>query len=209
MNYRKKNIKIVFFGDSITVQGASWGGYIKRILQFLRSEGIEDKYDLTGAGINGNKVTDLYNRVAKDVLSNGADVVVIFIGINDVWHKANDAKGGTDATTFEEVYNQLIEKLQAASIKVVVCTPTVIGERLSGLNEQDNDLELYAAIIRSLSEKHDLPLIDLRKAFTEYLAGNNWENNERGVLTVDGVHLNSHGNELVADEMWKVLQQVT
>lgn len=208
VNYRKKRKKIVFFGDSITEQGARPDGYIKRILQILRTETIEDKYELTGAGMSGNTVIDLHNRLDKDVLANGADIVVIYIGINDIWNKVDWIKKGTDPHAFEDVYRQIIDKLLAASVKVVACTLSVIGEKANGLNEQDEDLNAYSEIIRTLAEEYQLPLIDLRKAFTKYIDLYNIGNEEQGILTMDTVHLNSKGNELVANEMWNVLQQV-
>jgi lysophospholipase L1-like esterase len=53
-----------------------------------------------------------------------------------------------------------------------------------------------------------LPLVDLRKAFLNYNLIHNVENDDYGILTFDKVHLNPKGNQLVAEEIWKVLQQV-
>ena len=39
----------------------------------------------------------------------------------------------------------------------------------------------------------------------QYEKENNSGNKESGMLTTDRVHLNDTGNQLVADEMWKVL----
>jgi lysophospholipase L1-like esterase len=51
-----------------------------------------------------------------------------------------------------------------------------------------------------------LPLVDLRKIFLDYNAKNNPDNKTKGILTSDGVHLNAAGNQLVADEMWKIIK---
>ena len=53
-----------------------------------------------------------------------------------------------------------------------------------------------------------LQLVDLRKSFLEYNLNNNPENKDRGILTTDRVHLNAKGNQLVADEMWKMIKEV-
>ena len=205
-NHRRKRTKIVFFGDSITNYGARPGGYITRILRILKEAEIEYNYELAGAGVDGNTVFDLYERTDSDILSKGADIVVILIGINDVWHKLSGK--GTDKMTFERIYEAIIKKLQPAAIKIVLCTPTVIGERLHYMNEQDADLEIYCEIVRNLASKYELPFADLRKAFLNYNFINNINDNEYGILTYDRVHLNENGNQLVAEEMWKVLQQV-
>jgi lysophospholipase L1-like esterase len=196
--------RIIFFGDSITQAGVNKGGYIDRIREFIRERSIQDQYELTGAGIGGNKVYDLYLRLEDDVLSKKPHVVVVYVGINDVWHKSSHGTG-TDIDKFEKFYTAIIRKLQAAQIKVVVCTPTVIGERADGGNPQDKDLDAYAAVIRRLAGANHCTLVDLRKAFMAYEKVNNTENKESGLLTTDRVHLTAAGNQLVADEMIRAL----
>ena len=92
------------------------------------------------------------------------------------------------------------------NIKVVVCTPATIGEKTDFSNPQDGDLNEYSKIIRNLAQKNNLPVVDLRKIFLDYDLKNNPENRYNGILTTDGVHLNTKGNKLVAEEMWKVIQ---
>jgi lysophospholipase L1-like esterase len=48
-------------------------------------------------------------------------------------------------------------------------------------------------------------LADLRAAFMNYEIQHNTGNKELGILTTDGVHLNDRGNQLVAEELLKVL----
>jgi lysophospholipase L1-like esterase len=199
-----KKTKIVFFGDSITQQGAGKGGYIDLIQTNVNTKGLQNDWELAGAGIGGNKVYDLYLRMEDDVLAKNPDVVVIYVGINDVWHKASSGTG-TDKDKFEKFYIAIIKKLQAKNIKVFVCTPSVIGELKDSRNQQDGDLNAYADVIRNLAKTNNCPLIDLRNAFINYDAQNNAENKDRGVLTTDRVHLNPAGNTLVAAEMMKAL----
>jgi lysophospholipase L1-like esterase len=131
-------------------------------------------------------------------------VVVIWVGVNDVWHKSTYGTG-TDPDKFEKFYERLIQKLQAQHIKVILTTPAAIGEKTDFSNSQDGDLNQYAKIIRGLATRTKCDLVDLRKKFLEYDLANNPENKESGILTVDRVHLNEKGNALVAEEMLKVL----
>ena len=85
-----------FFGDSITEAGVKPGGYIAEIGTLAGKENLSAKYEFFGAGIGGNKVYDLFLRVENDVLSKYPDVVIIFVGVNDVWHKRTYGTG-TDA----------------------------------------------------------------------------------------------------------------
>jgi isoamyl acetate esterase len=201
----QKKKRVIFFGDSITQQGAEPGGYINRVDSMCRLENKSSQYEFVGAGIGGNKVYDLYLRMDSDVLAKNPDIVVIYIGVNDVWHKTSYGTG-TDADKFERFYNAIIRGLRERNISVVLCTPALIGEKTDFTNQQDGDLNKYAGIIRNLAGQNTLPLVDLRQKFLDYNKKYNSENKEQGILTRDRVHLNAKGNQLVADEMWKIIK---
>lgn len=202
-----KKIKVVFFGDSITQAGIQPAGYITKLDSVIKQSHLPDSIELAGAGIGGNKVYDLYLRMEDDVLKKNPDVVVIYVGINDVWHKASSGTG-TDPDKFERFYRAIIKKMQDKNIKVLLCTPSVIGERNDNSNQQDGDLNQYSTIIRTMAKDLSLPVCDLHKAFADYLKVNNPANQEKGILTLDRVHLNEKGNLFVAMEMWKALQNI-
>lgn len=201
---RKKPTRVVFFGDSITQQGAQPGGYIVRMKESLEKAGRGNDFDLIGAGIGGNKVYDLYLRMDDDVLAQKPDIVVIWVGVNDVWHKSSSGTG-TDADKFEKFYIAIINKLRDKGIRVILCTPAVIGERTDFTNMQDGDLNYYSQIIRNLAQKFKCGLVDLREAFHTYELKNNPSNKDMGILTRDRVHLNDAGNQLVAEKMQEAL----
>lgn len=205
-NYDKKK-KIIFFGDSITQAGAQPGGYIRLMDSLIQQEGAGNKYELIGAGIGGNKVYDLYLRMEEDVLKKSPDIVVIYVGVNDVWHKASSGTG-TDFNKFGQFYDAMVKKMQQAGIKVVLCTPAVIGERTDYSNQQDGDMNAYSNWIRQYAASGQLPLVDLRALFHEYDLQHNPANKESGILTTDRVHLNVTGNLFVAREMWQVIKTV-
>lgn len=194
MNNKPK--KVIFFGDSITAAGIKPGGYVDLIKKDLDPT----KYEIIGAGVGGNKVYDLYLRMENDVLNKKPDLVVIYIGVNDVWHKLT-SKTGTDYDKFINFYQGLINKIQAGGAKVVLCTPAVIGEKKNGANVMDADLDKYSGAVRDLALKNNLPIADLRKLFKAYNTANNPEDLEKGILTTDGVHLNDKGNRTLADTL--------
>lgn len=193
--------KVIFFGDSITQAGVSPAGYITILQQMLAKDGRDKAFDLAGAGIGGNKVYDLYLRLEDDVLSKKPDLVFIYVGINDVWHKKTHGTG-TDPDKFEKFYNRIIEKIQSAGAKVVICTPTVVGEKKGFVNELDGDLNKYAEIIRTIAKNKNVELIDLHKAIVEYINANNPEDKAKDILTTDGVHMNDKGNRFLAEQFY-------
>lgn len=200
-----KKKKVIFFGDSITQQGAAKGGYIGKIDSLMKLDKLDSDFELVGKGIGGNRVYDLFYRFQEDVLDQKPDIVIVYIGINDVWHKTTSGTG-TELKKFSAFYEKMLNKMKQQGIQPVICTPSVIGERNDNTNLQDGDLNYYSAWIREYAAQNKIPLIDLRKAFVSYLEKNNPGNEEKGILTTDRVHLNAAGNLLVAKEMWSVLK---
>jgi len=199
--------KVVFFGDSITQAGVNPGGYIRLIDSIMKAEGVADRYETVGAGIGGNKIYDLFLRMDADVLAKKPDVCIVYIGVNDVWHKTSSGTG-TDYDKFGRFYDAVVAKLRNAGIRVILATPAVIGERTDHSNAQDGDLNLYSNWIRQYAAAQKLPLVDLRKAFLDYNLKNNPKNDEKGILTSDRVHLNAKGNLLVAQAMWQAVRSL-
>ena len=215
--------KVVFLGDSITEAGIydkevgvpsgdtliypKYTGFIT-----LLKKDIEDDIELIGKGVSGNKVSNLLERYKKDVLSLNPDIVFIYIGINDVWHKYSFGTG-TDIIFYENGLRKIIADLKNKGAKVILCTPTVIGENkgeftlvnefkdIETMEIMNGDLDAYSDVIRKLASELNTDLLDLREIFMNYISENNPNNESSGITTYDGVHLNDLGNKLIADEM--------
>ena len=99
---------IVFLGDSITQQGAGPTGYVTVFREAIEKARPNSGIKVIGAGIGGHKVPDLEARLDKDVLSHKPNVVVIYIGINDVWHSKNGR--GTSVEKYEAGLRSLIKR---------------------------------------------------------------------------------------------------
>jgi len=219
--------KAVFLGDSITMAGVydtevgvqsgdtliypKYSGFIT-----LLKNDIEDDIELIGKGVSGNKVSNLLERYKKDVLNLNPDIVFIYIGINDVWHKYSMGTG-TDILFYENGLRKIIGDLKNQGARVILCTPTVIGENkgeftlvnefkdIETMEIMNGDLDAYSDVIRKLSSELNTDLLDLREIFMSYISENNPNNESSGITTYDGVHLNDLGNKLIADEMLKFL----
>lgn len=199
----KEDDRLVFFGDSITELATEPGGFITLI-----GDSFMHRYpsmQLIGAGVSANKVTDLQQRVDQDVLARRPTIVLVYIGINDVWHAILPGLSGTPKEKYASGLRDLIGRIRNTGARVILCTPSVIGEKWDGTNQLDMQLDEYAAISRRIAKDTGIELCDLRNAFIEYLKVHNPANKESGILTEDSVHLNSDGNRLVAREMLKML----
>ena len=208
-----QSTKIIFLGDSITEQGESFDdGFISLLRQNLSQE----EFELVGKGIGGHKVSNLLTRYKADVIDLNPDIVFIYIGINDVWHKY-DFGTGSDIDLYEKGLRTIISDIKSLGSKIVLCTPTVIGENtgdfvlgnqfkdVETMEKMNGDLDTFSEVVRKLSNEYETELLDLRKIFMDYLAENNINNDAAGILTTDGVHLNEQGNKLIADQMIKFI----
>ena len=194
--------RVVFFGDSITQAGAEPGGYIEVMKTLVDTS----QYELLGAGISGNKVTDLQARIQTDVLDKNPDVVVVYIGVNDVWHFYKfEGTTGTEADAYEAGLRDVAQRIQGQGATVLFCTPTVIGEDVDSEAEENVRLIQYADIVRRVADDTNSQLCDLRLAFGDALRARNADGAYQGVLTTDGVHMNEAGNRFLAERIRECL----
>jgi lysophospholipase L1-like esterase len=194
----KKGDKVIFFGDSLTALAVKdrrvpeGKGYVPLVREALKDKGVEVGAVATG----GHKVTDLLQRVDKDVIARRPSVVVIQIGVND-------ASAGITPEMFKAQLEELIDKLQKSGARAVQCTCTCRREGYDPQGAFDQKLDALAGVAREIAKEKKLPLVDLRAAFIDYWKKNNPDNKPNGVLTYDGNHWNETGHQFVAGQMLK------
>lgn len=197
---------IVFLGDSITQQGAGEKGYVTLFRKAIETHRPDSGIKVIGAGIGGHKVPNLEERLDRDVLTHKPDVVVIYIGINDVWHSTRGQ--GTEIGIFKSGLMNLIKRCTDAGARVILSTPSVIGEKPDGSNDLDKMLDEYADVGREVAKSTGTTLLDLRTAFVSHLQAYNVAAESKGILTTDGVHLNDEGNRFVAVRMLEAVGEI-
>ena len=194
----KKGDRIIFFGDSLTALAIKDGnvpegkGYVPIVRAALKDREV----DVDAVATGGHKVTDLLKRVDRDVLAKKPTIVVIQIGVND-------ASAGVTPELFKAQLEELIGKLQQGGARVIQCTCTCRIEGYDPDNAMDKKLDALAEVARAIAREKQLPLVDLRKAFTDYWKTNNSENKPKGFLTYDGNHWTETGHKYVAEQMMK------
>lgn len=186
---------VVFFGDSITEAG----GYIRVLGDRLKAErpGLDVK--LVNRGHSGYRVPMIQPLLQKEVLDMDPALVVIYIGINDVWHSMRGQ--GTPKDEYEAGLRDMVTRSHDAGVKVVLCSPSIIGEFPRGSNPLDAMLDEYTEISRAVAEETGATFCDLRAAFFAYLAEHKTDRSDRGVLTSDGVHMLPAGDALLIETM--------
>lgn len=187
----KKGDSIAFLGDSITANGwGDQGGYVRLVVDGLAKDGIT--VTPVPAGVSGHKSNDMLARLEKDVLSKKPTWMTLSCGVNDVWHGPK----GVDLESYKKNITEIVDRAQAAGVKVVILTATPIFEDLN--NDQNKSLAAYNEFLRTLAKERSLPLADLNAAFAKELGKQPVKKDSR-YLTVDGVHMNPEGNVVMAE----------
>ncbi len=193
----KDGQKIAFMGDSITQQGAgSPSGYVHLVISGLEANGI--KAIAVPAGISGHKSNDMLGRLERDVLAKKPDWMTLSCGVNDVWHGTN----GVPLEQYKQNMTAIVDKTQAAGIKVMILTSTMIGEDEPNANNQK--LIAYNDFLRSLAVEKKCLLVDLNADMQAAVKEAGGAGSKKGnVLTGDGVHMNLAGNRMMATGVLK------
>jgi len=185
----KSGEKIAFLGDSITQQGAgSPSGYVRLVISGLEANGV--KAEAIPAGVSGHKSNDMLARLDRDVLQKKPNWMTLSCGVNDVWH----GERGVPLDQYKTNITSIVDKAQAAGIKVMILTSTMIGEDQPNANNQK--LVAYNDFLRALAVEKKCLLADLNADMQAALKAapphkGNW-------LTGDGVHMNPLGNQMMA-----------
>ena len=192
----KDGQKIAFMGDSITQAGAGPKGYVTLVMRGLEANGV--KAISIPAGISGHKSNDMLGRLERDVLSKKPDWMTLSCGVNDVWHGAN----GVALDQYQKNIVQIVDRCQAAGVKVVILTSTMIGEDQPNPNNQK--LVAYNEFLRELAKEKKCLLADLNADMQAAIAkvGPDKKGN---LLTSDGVHMNPAGNVMMASGVLKAV----
>jgi len=175
---------IAFLGDSITQQGnQAPGGYIHLVVDGLKAAGVEARP--IAAGISGHKSNNMLARVDKDVIAKQPQWMTLSCGVNDVWHGAN----GVPLDAYMTNITALVDKVDAAGIKVVVLTATMITEDPAAANNVK--LAPYNDFLRQLAKERGYPLADLSADMHDGVK-------QGARFTSDGVHMAFAGNKMMA-----------
>ncbi len=134
---------------------------------------------------------------------NGADVIVAFFGYNESY------AGEAGLETFVQQLEQLVEHWKSqkyngqSAPRIVLCSP-IAHENLNDPNfssgsANNGHIELYTDALRAVADQKDVSFVDLFRPSLRL-----YESNE-SPLTINGIHLNEYGNQLIAIELERAL----
>lgn len=223
-------MKIGLVGDSLTEGRPGFS-----FLNILSEKYPDDTFD--NLGKPGETVKSLHTRLTKTRLDSDYDLVFLWIGVNDVYSKLLSVQAQPvtkDHEEFKEYYQDVLKLIMDSSHKVVVVSPAIVGENLE--NASNKELKELSTIIQSIIANHpNILFLNMQNAFEEYLvtvisseyistnplrvmmdvffyknaAKIDELSRKRGLnLTLDGIHLNNLGAQMVADAYASSIDQV-
>lgn len=134
----KKNIEIVFLGDSISAR-ADW----KKLLE---------KETLVNLGVDGDTTSGILNRI-NTVIELEPKIVFFMAGINDL----------CISIPLEEIfenYKKILEKLKKHNIKIIV--EAILITQMPAVNKK---VYLFNKMIKEYCLESDLEYLDLNESF--------------------------------------------
>jgi len=170
-------MRVLFIGDSIIkgTQGVDWVRMIARKHQGWKIE---------NAGVNGETINKMSDRLVLKLAQNDYDVVVVECGYNDVMLPTFAVKQGwfpkayqhqlklgnipSQIMQFEHHLRESVDYMISVSkVKVVLTTLGCISEDLSA--ETNVRTAAYNEVIRKIAKEYNCALADIAERFTSYL----------------------------------------
>jgi lysophospholipase L1-like esterase len=197
--------RVLFLGDSIT----RGGGWHSQISLFYETRFPTKRITWLNAGISGDTSGGAVQRLSWDVMDRQPDTVVIMLGMNDAARddlpsELGMGEVGSAKRVAEYAKNtrSLIEKLQAAKVKIILCTPspydaTVQSEK-EGNPAANQALTEMTAVCRELAKEFDVAVVDFNKPMNAITAAYQKSHPRFTLIGGDRVHPGELGNTVMA-----------
>jgi lysophospholipase L1-like esterase len=212
--------RIACFGDSVTFGwNIEYENSYPRVLKRLL-EGSYSQIGVINSGIGGNTIIDAYSRLDDDVFYFNPHLVIINFGLNDGVLLKTDENGNKnntnkslleerelpsmiDLNTFENTYDDIIQKLRAEGTGVIALGTNPIMDSLfddsSYFEKQDMVYEEYNRKVEQVAAGNNIVYIDLRDIFRESGQAEN-------LMAGDGFHPNEAGLGLIAESVYQLVK---
>lgn len=219
-----ESVVLAFFGDSVTHGEFEFtNGYKESVhrpeLVFhkLLSDRIKAEFGtevtVINAGIGGNFSDDGLARIQTDVLDHKPDFCCVMFGTNDV---TNARKGQEALDKYEQNMKEIISKLQAQKIEVVLMTPGMLcSHGVKGFKggwwfihkyyeslQKGGKMDQYVDVMRKIAKEMNVPVAD---AYAE------WKGLEKSgvdttAMLVNGMnHPTAEAHKIFADKLYEQL----
>lgn len=183
--------KFIFIGDSLTY---GYGVYKEDC--WVNKLSSRTKLTVINKGINGDTTASMLNRFFKDVTSKHPDCLFLMGGTNDL------LCGRSIKSIIDNIYEMIQEALSIKTTIFIGIPPNISSEMANELfipsdlyNYCENNLPLLRSELLNLCKNYNIMYIDFYTLCNKNLYKN---------IYLDGIHLNSLGNDIMFKEACKI-----
>ena len=188
-------IKIFFQGDSITDAGRDRSdNHLLAGFTRCTKELLGEQFEYVNYGISGDTSRSVIRRHEQEFLKEKPDILVLLIGINDVWRNVDHIE--KEMTTSEE-FLENVKKIVEISKKINPLVKLIFLEPFltpGSSNVYELGFDLYKTNI-GLARKYIKPIVDQYIVLQDYIYSKHQKGED---LTRDGVHPNDEGEKYLA-----------
>ncbi|CAN5428911.1 SGNH/GDSL hydrolase family protein [soil metagenome] len=168
-------------------------GYVALVDAHLTVNDPARRVRVLNTGMGGNTIRDLSSRWKSDVLDLKPDVLVVMIGINDVWRQFDspDPEAGVPLPEYEDTLDNLLNQGRQVARNVLVATPFYIEANPS--DPMRAAMDRYSDAVRKVVERNGYHLVDTQAAMNALTASR-----YAALIAWDRVHPNLAGHLALA-----------
>ncbi len=194
-------MKILFQGDSITDAGRSrenladiGPGYPAHAAAMITEVFPNIPFTFINRGIGGNRTEHLVQRLQADFIDLQPDLIILMIGVNDVWHHYSHNIETTDEAFEANLRHVLSEIKQKTAAKLIMVEPYL----LPAADKEHMMPELHAKIRieRRLAREFADAYVPMDGIFAAACV-----DEEYTKFSLDGVHPIPDGARLIAKKV--------
>ena len=201
-------MKIIFFGDSVTDAGRDrndryglGNGYVKRAAEELFALYPQSGLEILNRGNGGDRTEQLLARIDGDIIAEKPDVVILEVGINDVWHRFL-AGPAVSKEEFCKNYEEIVSRLKGVGAKIIILQPFVLD--VEDKSQLRPFVDVFNGVIGEIATREKLTVIALDEIFRDLTS-----HTDPTQFAADGVHPVALGCRYIADlvvgELKKIL----
>lgn len=190
--------RVMFTGDSITDcqrtvgENALGWGYPLHVAAEWDLQHPDRHPVWLNSGVGGNRVSDLQERWADDVLREDPDVVSILVGVNDTGFHFSFGHDRVTGEAYHDGYRSLLEPLADRGVGLVLLEPFLLPVS-DAQRAWRPDLDEKIQVVRGLAQEFGAALVATDGVLAAKAArtGNSY-------WAADGVHPTNAGHAAIA-----------
>ena len=198
-------IKVFFQGDSIThADRDRRDNHFLKGFSLCTKEYLGDSFEYVNYGISGDTSRSVLKRHEQEFLKEKPDILVLMIGINDVWRNVDHVV--EEMTTSDEFNDNVKKTLEISkrinpNVKIILLEPYLLP---GPNNVYQLGFDLYKHNI-DLLRKNIKPMVDRYIVLQDDI----FSAMEKGVaLTHDGIHPNIEGAQYLGRIVANVIKEI-